>query len=128
MIMLFPARPQHLNLTTPGLAECPRYLVDGPTIYSLANGVQSTDPVEIYNWQDEVYVNGFSQKFGASASGGSDNGNYYISAGFDNQEGVVKNSSFKSSDIRINLNQKLNDNLQLKAPFLSTGNAQKPDF
>ena len=93
----------------------PRYLVDGSTIYSIANGVQSTDPVEIFNWQDEVYINGVSQKFGASASGGSDNGNYYISAGFDNQQGVVQNSSFKSSDIRINLNQKLNDNLQLKA-------------
>ena len=101
----------------------PRYLVDGPNIYSIANGIQSTDPVEIYNWQDEVYINGVSQKFGASASGGSDNGNYYISTGFDNQEGVVQNSSFKSSDIRINLNQKLNDNLQLKARmsgFLST--------
>jgi TonB-linked SusC/RagA family outer membrane protein len=101
----------------------PRYFVDGPTIYSIANGVQSTDPVGIFNWQDEVYVNGVSQKFGASASGGSDNGNYYISAGFDNQAGVVQNSSFKSSDIRINLNQKLNDNLQLKARlsgFLST--------
>ena len=101
----------------------PRYFVDGPIIYSIANGVQSTDPVGIFNWQDEVYVNGVSQKFGASASGGSDNGNYYISAGFDNQAGVVQNSSFKSSDIRINLNQKLNDNLQLKARlsgFLST--------
>ena len=101
----------------------PRYFVDGPIIYSIANGVQSTEPVGIFNWQDEVYVNGVSQKFGASASGGSDNGNYYISAGFDNQAGVVQNSSFKSSDIRINLNQKLNDNLQLKARlsgFLST--------
>ena len=68
-----------------------------------------------YNWQDEIYGDGFSQKFGVSASGGGENGNYYISAGFDNQRGVVTNSTFKSSDIRINLNQDLNENLNLKA-------------
>ena len=95
--------------------ENPRYLVEGSSIYSLTNGIQSSDPALVLNWQDEVYSEGFSQKFGASASGGGDNGNYYISAGFDNQEGIVKGSAFKSSDIRINLNQKLNDNLELKA-------------
>ena len=95
--------------------ENPRYLVEGSSIYSLTNGIQSSDPAQVLNWQDEVYSEGFSQKFGASASGGGDNGNYYISAGFDNQEGIVKGSAFKSSDIRINLNQKLNDNLELKA-------------
>ena len=95
----------------------PRYLVEGSSIYALTNGVQTSDVPEFFNWQDEVYTEGYSQKFGASASGGGDNGNYYVSAGFSNQEGIVKGSSLKSSDIRINLNQKLNDNLQLKARF-----------
>jgi TonB-linked SusC/RagA family outer membrane protein len=95
----------------------PRYLVEGSSIYALTNGVQTSDVPEFFNWQDEVYTEGYSQKFGASASGGGDNGNYYVSTGFSNQEGIVKGSSLKSSDIRINLNQKLNDNLQLKARF-----------
>ena len=54
---------------------------------------------------------------GASASGGGENGNYYVSLGFDDQEGIVSNSSFKSNDIRINLNQNLNSNLKLEARF-----------
>ena len=62
---------------------------------------------------------------GASASGGTDGGNYYISAGFDNQEGVVPTSSFKSGDMRINFNQDLNDKLRLEArmsAYLSSTN------
>ncbi|MDG1394683.1 MAG: TonB-dependent receptor [Flavobacteriaceae bacterium] len=92
-----------------------RYLIEGSTIYTLENGTPLSDPAQEFNWQDEIYTDGISQKFGASASGGSDQGNYYISAGFDSQEGIVKKSSFKSGDVRINLDQKLNDNLKIKA-------------
>lgn len=93
----------------------PPFYIEGSVVYPNLNGNPSSEPAQVYNWQDELYRTGLSQKFGASASGGGDNGNYYISAGFDNQEGIVANSSFKSSDIRINLNQDLNDNLELKA-------------
>ena len=91
----------------------PRYTFTEEGIFVGGQGI----PVlaDQYNWQDEIYGDGFSQKFGASASGGGENGNYYISAGFDNQRGVVTSSTFKSSDIRINLNQDLNKNLKLKA-------------
>ena len=82
-------------------------------------------PAQLFHWQDEVYTEGFSTKVGASASGGTDGGNYYISAGFDNQEGVVPTSSFKSGDMRINFNQDLNDKLRLEArmsAYLSSTN------
>ena len=68
-------------------------------------------PAQLFHWQDEVYTEGFSTKVGASASGGTD-GVIIISAGFDNQEGVVPTSSFKSGDMRINFNQDLNDKLR----------------
>ena len=103
----------------------PRYSFSGDSIFIGREGQGPVRLTDQYNWQDEVYGDGFSQKFGASASGGGENGNYYISAGFDNQQGVVRTSTFKSSDIRINLNQELNDNLKLKARisgFMNSGN------
>ena len=91
----------------------PRYTFEEEGIFVGREGIPTL--TDQFNWQDEIYGDGFSQKFGVSGSGGGENGNYYISAGFDNQRGVVTNSTFKSSDIRINLNQDLNKNLKLKA-------------
>jgi TonB-linked SusC/RagA family outer membrane protein len=98
----------------------PRFQIDGSQIFGITydtagNPNVSNRPAQILNWQDELYRQGFSKKVGFSASGGGDNGNYYVSLGFDEQEGIVSNSSLKSSDVRINLNQDLTDKLKLKA-------------
>ena len=105
----------------------PRYQIDGSQIFgitydSAGNPNLSNEPAQILNWQDDLYRQGFSRKAGFSASGGSDNGNYYISAGFDDQEGIVSNSSLKSSDLRINLNQDLTNKLKLKARISASFN------
>lgn len=111
------------TLGTPGSADAlPRYQITDNQIYGIEydanlNPTVSADAAQTYNWQDEVYDIGYSTKMGASASGGGENGNYYVSLGFDDQEGIVSNSSFKSNDIRINLNQNLNSNLKLEARF-----------
>ena len=105
----------------------PRFQIDGSQIFGITydtagNPNVSKRPAQILNWQDELYRQGFSTKVGFSASGGSDNGNYYISLGFDEQEGIVSNSSLKSSDIRINLNQDLTNKLKLQARFSASFN------
>ena len=89
--------------------------VFGVTYDPAGNPTVSDTPAQILNWQDELYRQSFSTKVGFTASGGSDNGNYYISAGFDEQEGIVSSSSLKSTDVRINLNQDLSDKLKLSA-------------
>jgi len=118
-------------------SENPRYQVNGSQVvgvsYNNANEpIVSTMPAQILNWQDELYRQGFSTKVGFSASGGGDKGNYYISAGFDDQEGIVSNSSLKSGDLRINLNQDLTDKLKLEARvsafFNSTDFAESGDL
>ena len=98
----------------------PRFQIDGSQIFGITydtagNPNVSNRPAQILNWQDELYRQGFSKKVGFSASGGGDNGNYYVSLGFDEQEGIVSNSSLKSTDFRINLNQDLTDKLKLQA-------------
>ena len=105
----------------------PRFQIDGSQIFGITydtagNPNVSNRPAQILNWQDELYRQGFSKKVGFSASGGGDNGNYYVSLGFDEQEGIVSNSSLKSSDVRINLNQDLTDKLKLKARFSASFN------
>ena len=95
----------------------PRYIIEGNDIYGvdISSGTVADAPARLYHWQDEIYRTGISRKFGGSVSGGTDNGNYYISAGFDDQQGIVPTSSFKSGDMRINFNQNLNDKLILEA-------------
>ena len=105
----------------------PRFQIDGSQIFGITydtagNPNVSNRPAQILNWQDELYRQGFSTKVGFSASGGSDNGNYYISLGFNEQEGIVSNSGLKSSDIRINLNQDLTNKLKLQARFSASFN------
>ena len=105
----------------------PRFQIDGSQIFGITydtagNPNVSNRPAQILNWQDELYRQGFSKKVGFSASGGGDNGNYYVSLGFDEQEGIVSNSSLKSSDIRINLNQDLTNKLKLQARFSASFN------
>jgi TonB-linked SusC/RagA family outer membrane protein len=83
-------------------------------------------PVRQIDWQDEVYTQGFNTKAGLSFSGGSDTGQYYVSAGFNDQKGIVSNSSYKALDFRLNLDQKLTKNLELKARV--SGYFHKTDF
>tara|TARA_B100000945_G_scaffold318597_1_gene323815 strand:+ start:1945 stop:5148 length:3204 start_codon:yes stop_codon:yes gene_type:complete len=87
------------------------------TVYGYSGNVLQAEPASLTDWQDEVLQVGKSTNFGASVSGGSEKGDYYISAGFNDQAGLVKNSGFKSGDIRINVNQNVTDNLKVEARF-----------
>ena len=91
-------------------------VVDG-TVYGYTGNVLQAEPAALTDWQDEIFQTGQSTNFGASVSGGNEKGDYYISAGFNDQAGLVKNSEFKSGDIRINLNQQVTDNLKVEARF-----------
>ena len=107
----------YVNEVNAGNGIIPRYIIDDYAIYGvdITTGAISDVPARSYHWQDEIYRSGISRKVGGSVSGGTDSGNYYISAGFDDQQGIVPTSSFKSGDMRINFNQDLNDKLILEA-------------
>ena len=62
---------------------------------------------------------GVSTSFGVSLSGGNDKGDYYLSAGFNDLNGLVENSSFKTQDIRLNLNYDLNEKVRIEARLSS---------
>ena len=107
----------YVNEVNAGNGLNPRFFIDDDyAIYGIdEDGTVLETPAQSYHWQDEIYRSGISRKVGGSVSGGTDSGNYYISAGFDDQQGIVPTSSFKSGDMRINFNQDLNDKLILEA-------------
>ena len=62
------------------------------------------------DWQDELTRTGISKNLNFSMSGGvQDKSSYFVSAGVDDQEGVLENSSLTRYSGRVNLNQKAFD-------------------
>ncbi len=54
------------------------------------------------NWKDAVYRNGRVESHQLSVSGGNDKSTYYLSFGQFSQKGIIKNTSFKRTNFRIN--------------------------
>ena len=54
------------------------------------------------DWQDALFQQGLIQQHNLSVSGGSETGNYYISAGFFDQQGILIETPYKRYNIRVN--------------------------
>ncbi len=59
------------------------------------------------SWLEEVTRTGIRHNYNISISNGNDNSNYYFSAGYTNDEGIVKNSSYDRITSRLNVNAKI---------------------
>ncbi|MCD8071588.1 MAG: SusC/RagA family TonB-linked outer membrane protein, partial [Alistipes sp.] len=54
------------------------------------------------DWFDEITRTGFMQSYNFSASNGSDNGSYYLSAGYLQNDGLVRYTDFSRFSTRMN--------------------------
>ncbi|MDA3614058.1 SusC/RagA family TonB-linked outer membrane protein [Polluticaenibacter yanchengensis] len=70
------------------------------------------NPVDV-NWQDVVYRSAISHNHNLTFSGGNDKTNFYLSAGFSDQEGFLKANTFERRSVRVNINHKLTDKIKL---------------
>lgn len=99
----------------------PRYAVVGDEIYSYrvtdgdVTDELNTIPLSIYNWQNTVYQTSVSNSAGVSFSDGNQKGNYYLSAGFNDQNGLVKSARLNSFDLRLNMNYNINEKARVEA-------------
>lgn len=59
------------------------------------------------DWQEAIFRTGKTQDHQLSFSGGNDKTNYYFSAGYYNQEGILIGSDFKRLTTRFNLESQL---------------------
>ena len=106
--------------------ESDRYVINGDQVFSFiydqsGNQTATVDstPNQVHDWQDEIYDTGVSTNFGVSFSGGNEKGDYYLSAGFNDLNGLIESSSFKTQDIRLNLNYDLNEKVRIEARLSS---------
>ena len=62
------------------------------------------------DWQDEIYQNAISHDHNVTVTGSLKNLPYRFSAGYTDQEGILKTSAFKRTTASLNLNPKFFDN------------------
>ncbi|SFT59914.1 iron complex outermembrane recepter protein [Chryseobacterium formosense] len=72
------------------------------------------------DWQDELTRTAVSKNVNFSASGATENSNYYTALGYEDQEGILYNSNLKRYSGRINVSQKAFDG-RLKIDFNLNG-------
>jgi len=86
-----------INTTNPAGAGYVKYnLTPGP----------DGNPINT-NWGDVIYRQGFNQDHNLNISGGSDNTTYYFSAGYTNQEGILRNNDFIRKNILMNVESRV---------------------
>lgn len=82
--------------------------------------------LDYVDWQDAVYRKAVYQNYEISASGGSENVNYFISGNYLNQNGTLINSNYKNYGLRANIeanaSKKLKFGINL-APSYSINNS-----
>ena len=72
--------------------------------------VFSADQIASYNanggtdWQDEIFRKARTQNHQLSVSGASDISDYFISLGYLDQDGILKNTNYKRLSVRTNIN------------------------
>ncbi|WP_375436561.1 SusC/RagA family TonB-linked outer membrane protein [uncultured Hymenobacter sp.] len=85
------------------------------------------DPASLVNtdWQDQIFHNAGLQNYQLSVSGGGEKSQYLISANYFNQEGIIRESSFKRYSFRANVDATLSKRLKVGvnlAPSFSVDN------
>lgn len=98
-------------------------------IATIGNGGSVSIPTDIYNastqsliapttntdWQDELYRNGFFQRHNLSFSGGAKDIKYFVSSGYQDQDGIVTNTSMKAVNFRSNIEANVNKRMKVGA-------------
>ncbi len=71
------------------------------------------DSAKTVNWQDEIFRTSTFHNAQASLSGGSNGTSYFMSLGHTLNNGVIENSKFERTSLRVNLSKKINDKLEI---------------
>lgn len=61
------------------------------------------------NWSDEVFRVAQLQNYQMTVDGGNEKTKYYLSGAYSNENGVVKTNYIKRGTVKLNLDQKVND-------------------
>ena len=78
---------------------------DGPAVLD-PQGVNT-------NWNDYIFLKGFQQTHTLAASGGTDRSQYYVSLGYTNQNGIIRNNEQERYSVTAKLTQTANKWLKI---------------
>ncbi len=68
---------------------------------------------KLYDYEKEVYGNtGFTRNSVLSMTGGNDKTSFYFSAAQKNEDGIVKNTGYRNTSLRLNVDHKITDNIK----------------
>lgn len=101
---------QYTDIKNEGLRNAGIYNDDPATPNANRFYATYTDPngnLVNTNWLDYIYRTGTSYNTSASISGANDYTNYYVSANWSNQEGLLAGNSFERKGILANVDHKL---------------------
>ena len=97
-------------------------LLDGPGWGALVNEAHTNVGLQPYfddpstlgstDWQDVIFRNAGVQNYDLSLSGGTEKTQYMISGNYYDQVGVVIGSGYKRGNLRINIDQRINNKLK----------------
>lgn len=77
------------------------------------------------DWQDEIFRTGVTQNYKLAISNGNKDAQYYVSANYMGQEGVIDNSSNKRYQVRANVTSDLTKWLHITADVNASHNIRK---
>ncbi|MDQ6829011.1 MAG: TonB-dependent receptor plug domain-containing protein, partial [Gemmatimonadota bacterium] len=89
----------------------------GCTLDFRARGFCDPSAIAKFNPLEQVspFTNGYQEKYGLTASGGSDAATYFLSGEFNKQQGVYAINQLRALDLRANIRGQLRDNLDVTA-------------
>lgn len=95
-----------------------------PKFYDFANQ-KVIKPQYNTDWQDLLYRNAMFSRHNLSFSGGSKEVKYYISGGYQNQDGIILNTGLKKINFRANVDGQINPKLKAGMNVSYTNNQNR---
>ncbi|HEY9003559.1 MAG TPA: SusC/RagA family TonB-linked outer membrane protein [Mucilaginibacter sp.] len=106
------------NVGNASSVQIPTGLYDFAT-QSLIHQTVNTD------WQDELYRNALTQNHNLSFTGSSTNTKYYLSAGYQDQPGIMLGTGQQKINLRANINGNIGKRLKIAANVAYTHNTNQ---
>jgi len=108
-------------------------------IANVGNGSSVSIPADMYDfttqmpipatyntdWQDELYRDAFFQRHNLSFAGGNKDIKYFLSGGYQDNDGIVTNTNQKAINFRANIDGKVSERLHVGANVSYTQNDNK---
>lgn len=70
-------------------------------------------PIKRYDIQDQIFRTAFGSNMHMSVSGGNSGTTYYMSGGYQGEQGILRSTNYRRTDFRTNLSQRLSNQLEV---------------